>query len=137
MTMGIRSPHVVKLFALSANDAGVLKHPLPSEIFGFHAQQSAEKLLKAWLSACQVAYPFSHELEDLLKLLEDQREFLPALPCPLLSLQPFAVTMRYDFGPPLSDEEKSQIMTSLEMLREYVLGRVLALEARNLPPVGP
>jgi len=126
----------VKLFALSANDAEVLKYPLPSEIFGFHAQQSAEKLLKAWLSGCHAAYPFSHNLEDLMIQLEGLGERLPALSFPLLRLQPFAVVLRYDFGPQISDEERVQMIACLSELREHVLERVLELEAQKLPPVG-
>ena len=36
------------------------------EIFGFHAQQAAEKALKAWLSALDVEYPRTHDLTMLL-----------------------------------------------------------------------
>lgn len=36
---------------------------------GFHAQQAAEKLLKATLARRRVAYPFTHDLERLLELI--------------------------------------------------------------------
>ena len=39
------------------------------EIFGFHAQQAAEKLLKAWLASLGEAYPLSHDLASLLDVL--------------------------------------------------------------------
>ena len=41
------------------------------EIFGFHAQQAIEKLLKAWLAACSVSFPLTHDLSRLLGLLEE------------------------------------------------------------------
>ena len=39
------------------------------EIFGFHAQQAAEKLLKAWLASRGETYPLSHDLAALLDIL--------------------------------------------------------------------
>ena len=40
-----------------------------NEIFGFHVQQAAEKLLKAWLASWGEAYPLSHDLAALLDML--------------------------------------------------------------------
>ena len=39
------------------------------EIFGFHVQQAAEKLLKAWLALLGETYPLSHDLAALLDML--------------------------------------------------------------------
>ena len=39
------------------------------EVFGFHAQQTAEKLFKAWLATLGETYPLSHDLAMLLDLL--------------------------------------------------------------------
>ena len=39
------------------------------EIFGFHAQQAIEKLLKAWLASLGEIYPLSHDLASLLDML--------------------------------------------------------------------
>ena len=44
------------------------------EIFGFHAQQAVEKALKAWVSFIGVEYPRIHDLEELLKLLEEHAD---------------------------------------------------------------
>ena len=40
------------------------------EIFGFHAQQAIEKSLKAWLCAQGQTYPFTHDLNRLLVILQ-------------------------------------------------------------------
>lgn len=45
------------------------------EIFGFHAQQAAEKALKAWLSVLDVEYPRTHDLTMLLALLEAHAQY--------------------------------------------------------------
>ena len=39
------------------------------EMFGFHAQQTVEKLLKAWLASLGETYPLSHDLASLLDML--------------------------------------------------------------------
>ena len=43
------------------------------EIFGFHVQQAAEKLFKAWLSLLGEVYPMTHDLTELLELLKARR----------------------------------------------------------------
>ena len=40
------------------------------EIFGFHVQQAAEKALKAWISALDETFPFTHDLIALLRIIE-------------------------------------------------------------------
>lgn len=51
--------------------AGMLdKAVFADEIFGFHAQQTIEKSLKAWLCAVGQTYPFSHDLNRLLVMLQ-------------------------------------------------------------------
>jgi HEPN domain-containing protein len=65
------------------------------EIFGFHAQQSIEKALKAWLCAMEMIYPTTHELPRLLSQIQgtgaDVGEFWP-----LARFTPFAVQGRYE-----------------------------------------
>ena len=39
------------------------------EIFGFHAQQAAEKLFKAWIASLGETYPQSHDIAALLDIL--------------------------------------------------------------------
>ena len=39
------------------------------EIFGFHVQQAAKKLFKAWLALQGETYPLSHDLATLLDIL--------------------------------------------------------------------
>ena len=39
------------------------------EIFGFHAQQAAEKSFKAWLALLGETYPLTHDLQRLLDRL--------------------------------------------------------------------
>ena len=117
------------MLALSAEDEAVLSLPLPDGIFGFHAQQSCEKLLKALLSANYILSPKTHQLKYLMEGVSERDGALPSMPYDLLRLQPFAVQLRYDYGPGLSDAAKTAIRQSIAILRSHVLARIEALEA--------
>ncbi|HAB51510.1 MAG TPA: DNA-binding protein, partial [Ignavibacteriales bacterium] len=65
-----------KMFKLAAKDFKALQNMADEalfdvEIFGFHAQQTVEKLLKAWLSSLGVKYERTHDLQNLFSLLRD------------------------------------------------------------------
>jgi hypothetical protein len=128
MIANIQAQPVRKLCTLAQNDESALQYPLPDEIFGFHAQQCAEKLLKALIAAHGVAYPFTHSMNDLLKIVGVCGEHLPLLPYEPLALQPFAVQLRYDEGPVLPEDVRKKMRESAAILREFVVARVLALQ---------
>ncbi len=133
MSGTIRNPHIQTLLVLAEADESSLQFPLPDAIFGFHAQQTCEKLLKALASANGVVYAFTHSLEKLIDLVEGAGEALPEMPYDLLKLEPFAVTFRYDIGGALDDPEKVQIRASVKM-REFVIARILEIESLNSKP---
>lgn len=125
--MSPRDQHVVLLLAKAAQDEYVLDKLLddtaaPVEVFGFHAQQAAEKLLKAILSHAGIAYPRTHQLVELLDLAADHGLELPAEAEELRHLTPFAVDFRYDVLPgedqPLLD--KRAIRRELARLRTWI-----------------
>ena len=64
-------------------------------VVGFHAQQAAEKALKAVLSAHSRTYPWTHDLRHLVELLDDAGEALPDLLTDVTRLTPWAVEFRY------------------------------------------
>ena len=66
------------------------------QAIGFHAQQAVEKCLKAVLSVNQIAFRKTHDLVELLDLLRDKQRMLPPNADSLDTLNPFAVTLRYD-----------------------------------------
>jgi len=128
MTDKIQNPHIQTLCQLAEEDESTLQFPLPDQIFGFHAQQSCEKLFKALIAANGKAYPFTHSLEKLADLLADCHEALPDTPYDVLLLEPFAVQLRYDIGDSLPDEDKVAIRESIVTLRLHVIQRILSLE---------
>jgi len=61
----------------------------------FHAQQAAEKALKAALLAEAIPFPLTHDLEILLQLARENRLELTAEFDDLAQLTPYAVAVRY------------------------------------------
>jgi HEPN domain-containing protein len=92
--------HARELLTLAQRDFRALQGMLDAEtfadeIFGFHAQQAVEKTLKAWLSRIGVEYPRTHDLEELLELLEERAEPILEAFYDLVDLTDFAVQFRY------------------------------------------
>ena len=92
--------HAREMLTLAQRDFKALQGMLDvetfaDEIFGFHAQQAVEKALKAWLTLVGVEYPRTHDLEELLELLEEQAEPILEAFYNLLDLTDFAVQFRY------------------------------------------
>jgi HEPN domain-containing protein len=65
------------------------------EIFGFLAQQAAEKALKAGLALSGKKYPVTHDLNRLFQELKRAGVRIPGGE-DLISLNPFAVQFRYE-----------------------------------------
>lgn len=70
------------------------------EIFGFHVQQAAEKLLKANLSLLEDPYPATHDLTRLLELLKAHQPEAESRFGNLVAYNPYAVQLRYSVGDP-------------------------------------
>jgi len=129
MTDMIRNPHVRTLCALAQQDEEALSFPLSDPIYGFHAQQSCEKLFKALISSHNRVYPLTHNLEKLGDLLTECKEALPQVPYDLLNLEPFAVEHRYEVGGSLTEADRIVIRESIAILREHIVARILEIEA--------
>lgn len=61
----------------------------------FHAQQCAEKYLKALLVRSRVSFPKTHDILELLELARPLAPHLALLRPNLEYLEPFAVNLRY------------------------------------------
>jgi HEPN domain-containing protein len=100
------------------------------ETFGFHAQQAAEKLLKAALAARGVMPPRTHRLGDLLDLARDRRLAVPEEFDELHGLTPFAVEYRYEFFAEEVDKplDRQAVLEQVRRLRGWVEARLAAGE---------
>ena len=114
-----------KLFLKAEQDWFVLKklkdQNVANEILGFHAQQATEKMLKAVIASCEVKYPFTPRIAELIDCITDQGIDFPSELDDVRLLTPFAVEFRYDF---IDDEEDdlniNPTIELLEKLRDWV-----------------
>ena len=122
------------LLAKAAQDEYVLDKLLPDEsapieVFGFHAQQAAEKLLKAVIAAAGSEYPLTHRLAELIDRAKQAGADLPCEFEDARHLTTFAVEFRYDVFPedpeePLDKAETRQLLRDLRAWTEaFIHGR--------------
>lgn len=99
----------------------------------FHAQQAAEKYLKAYLIFADVNFPFTHNLAKLLDLCASHDPTFAGLAALVDPLTPYAVELRYDedFWPSLDTARQAQ--EAAQTVRGLVLARLPA-EAAGLDP---
>lgn len=90
---------------------------IAEEILGFHAQQAAEKMLKAVLAYKGIEFPPTHRLTDLIDLIKEHSIILPDKLEDVRFLTPFAVEFRYDIyeevEEPFDFEEVYALLTEL------------------------
>ncbi len=92
--------HAKELLKVARRDLTALRamadvDAFPDSIFGFHAQQSVEKALKAWLAFLGKTYPRRHDLKLLLDLLAASGTSTAPFEA-LVDLNDFAVQLRYE-----------------------------------------
>jgi HEPN domain-containing protein len=114
-----------KFFAKAAEDEALLdavlaKPEVSDSIFGFHAQQAAEKLLKALLSVRAVRFQKTHDLHELLNLLESAGEIIPADLARVDELTPFAIQWRYDYFSAPASFDRAKARDLVAKLRVFV-----------------
>lgn len=93
----------------------------PDEDWGFTAQQSVEKLLKAWIVMANRQPPRVHDLMDLAELTGQQVD--PRL----LELQVFAVEARYEEGPFPLPAPRDVVLALVEAELDRCARRVMEL----------
>lgn len=96
-----RREEALRLLRLARRDRETfdLLLPLPKAnlaALGFHAQQAAEKALKAVAVLLELEVPRTHDLAALGQAILDKGKKLPLTIDQLRGLNPFAVEFRYD-----------------------------------------
>lgn len=95
---------------------------LPEQVC-FHAQQAAEKALKAVLLSRGIEFPLVHDIEVLVRIAEEKGLPLPAEIANASALTPYAVEARY---PGYPEEITSADVHEAIDLAERVFGWALA-----------
>jgi len=80
-----------------------MKSSCPYRLIAYHAQQCAEKCIKAYLVYHSIDFPYTHNIKALLKLCGKDAGWAAALK-DAEELTPYAITARY----PGEDEEVSK-----------------------------
>ena len=91
---------------------------------GFHAQQSAEKRLKALLIYHETEFPFTHNLAKLLRICAETDEHFLSLMQPAEVLTPYAVDFRYDLRFSPTEEAVTEAVESAQAIKSFVLTRL-------------
>ena len=114
--MNDKTSHARQWLVKAASDLTAAQRLLdaggPFDAVCFHAQQAAEKALKAWLAAADAPIPRTHNLEDLQALCLALPPIVVASGLgglDLSGLTPFAVESRYDneFWPERGEAEEA------------------------------
>jgi HEPN domain-containing protein len=92
-----------------------LEPETPYRLVAYHAQQCAEKYLKAFLVHHKVDFPYTHNISALLEVCEDHADWTEKLR-DAEELTQFAITVRY----PGADEavEKGEAIRAIELARQ-------------------
>jgi HEPN domain-containing protein len=99
---------------------------LADAVVGFHAQQAAEKALKAVLASFGDDFPWTHDLRHLMERLDAVHKPLPASLYDIRELGPWAVEFRY--GETIDDPLDRERATSL--VAEVIAWAEAHVEAR-------
>jgi HEPN domain-containing protein len=91
----------------------------------FHAQQCAEKALKAFLLKLRVDFPRTHAIEVLLDLLKEQGMEIPAEVDRAFELSQYAVQTRYPGEwEPVTKNEAIEALERAALVLAWVEGKV-------------
>jgi HEPN domain-containing protein len=115
------------LLRKAASDRVAMEASLGARAFDaacFHAQQMAEKCLKAFLAQRGVAFPYTHNLTKLVEMSAQLDATFRSLLAAVLPLTPYAVELRYDdsFWPTQQVAEQARL-AAVAVLR-FILDRL-------------
>lgn len=90
----------------------------------FHAQQAAEKYLKAFMTLNELVFPFIHNLEKLVEICAVHDPEFFAIKDIAQSLTPFAVEARYDqdFWPDTTTVQEAVL--GAERIRQFIVNKL-------------
>jgi HEPN domain-containing protein len=109
---------------ISARYCIEIKPSPPLDVVCFHAQQTAEKCLKAFLTYHGVEFEKTHDLVELTALASKVgRSFLEILD-DAKKLTPYAVDARYPLTEESTEEEAKKAVEMAEKIKEFALSKL-------------
>lgn len=105
--------------------AALIKPGVLPEDACFHAQQCAEKALKALLLLRQISYPRTHSIEVLLDILKLKGEHVPENVDETFILTEYAVQTRYPGEwEPVTQKEAGEALGLARLVLSWVESRI-------------
>ncbi|MCL2198558.1 MAG: HEPN domain-containing protein [Defluviitaleaceae bacterium] len=116
--------------AFSKMDLGAAKylcnmHPKPLEIICYHCQQSAEKILKAFLVYSNAIPEKTHDLELLRDNCEAFDSSFEDLYDECNRLNPYSIQPRYPFGLELTEQLMTMAIKDSEIINAFVTEKMI------------
>lgn len=100
----------------------IMESSCPYRLIAYHAQQCAEKHLKAYLVYKGVDFPYTYNISRLLELCGEQGENWPKTLEDAEELTPFAITTRYPGEDTMvTREEAVHAIKIAEQVRDTVI----------------
>jgi hypothetical protein len=127
MSSGQKTQYQILLIKAAEDEKTLNGAEIPDAIAGFHAQQAVEKLMKALLSALNIPFELTHNLERLVTAIETAGESLPSTPLSPDQLNDFAVVYRYDLLFQIASPDRGELIETVRLIRENIVARINAL----------
>lgn len=105
---------------LTAEHALTLMSSAPFRIIAYHAQQCAEKYLKAYLVFHLIDFPYTHNIRQLLQLCSTKSDWADELE-ETQELTAYAITTRYPGRPMVTLENAQQAIEMAKQVKSEVL----------------
>jgi HEPN domain-containing protein len=103
---------------------------------GFHAQQAAEKYIKALLVRHQIEFPKTHDIAHLRELVARVDRNLADRLAAADVLTPYGVEFRYPGEPPLSRDQGRHALKLAEQVRDMALAHLKTYLDAGRPAAG-
>lgn len=105
----------------TANHMYKTYHPIPVEIVCFHSEQCAEKSIKALIIHLDATkeIPKTHDLSELLKMVESKTEVSADKKDYANNLTPYAVTFRYPNNDELTENDAKNALQYTESIYNW------------------
>ena len=109
---------------LFAKHGMTIENDTPYRLIAYHAQQCAEKYIKAYLVYHKVDIPYTHNISHLLELLPETELYNKLFDAE--ELTPFAVMIRYPGeDEPVTESEVKKALEIASMVREIIRAALL------------
>jgi len=99
-------------------------HPKPLEVVCFHAQQTAEKMLKCFLASRNIEIPKIHDLQVLCEMCIEIEERFNYIYVPSILLTRYGVIPRYPTEWGITEHDAAKAIEDAVAVMDFVSGLI-------------